>query len=131
MTEIHLARVYDARKGHNRYDEVKTARSGAAEPSVFLVDRVWPRGVAKDALPYDVWAKDVAPSTELRQWFGHDPDKFTEFEKRYRGELDENSENARALVSAARERSIVLLFSAKDVAHNQAVVLRRWINSKK
>lgn len=131
MGGISLVRVYDATRGHEQHDEVAAAASGADEPSVFLVDRVWPRGVSKDSLPHDVWEKDLAPSTDLRKWFGHDPDKFDEFAQRYRKELDDNADAAAALVAAARKRSIVLLYSAKDEQHNQAVVLRRWINGKK
>ncbi len=131
MGGINLVRVYEATSGHPQHDEVASAASGPDEPSVFLVDRVWPRGVSKDSLPYDVWEKDVAPSTDLRKWFGHDPDRFAEFEKRYRAELDDNADAAKELVAAARNRSVVLLYSAKDDKHNQAVVLRRWINGKK
>lgn len=131
MGSISLVRVYDARSGRDEHDAVAAAATGADEPSVFLVDRVWPRGVAKDSLPHDVWEKNVAPSTELRKWFGHDPDKFDEFSERYRAELDANADAAQAIVAAARKRSIVLLYSAKDEKHNQAVVLRRWINAKK
>lgn len=98
---------------------------------MFLVDRVWPRGVAKADLPHDRWLKEAGPSTELRKWFGHDPEKFDEFSTRYERELDDAREDVQPLVDAAKERDIVLLYSAKDETHNQAVVLRRWLNKKR
>lgn len=130
MGTISLIRVYEARKGESSYDEVSGACTGEDAPSVFLVDRLWPRGVAKADLPYDVWLKDAGPSDELRKWFDHDPAKFDEFTTRYEKELS-SREEAKDLVKAAKDRDIVLLFSAKDTEHNQAVVLRRWINSKR
>ena len=92
-----------------------------------LVDRLWPRGVKKTDLQLDVWAKDIAPSSELRKWFGHDPKRWLEFCKRYKEEL-KNSE-VRATITqtihAARKRSaITLIFGAKDIEHNEAVVLQ-------
>lgn len=130
MGKIDLVRTYDVRPGHDAHDRVAAALRGAEEPAVFLVDRIWPRGVAKADLPHDVWQKDAAPSTELRKWFDHDPEKFAEFTKRYRAELDDNSAAA-TITAAARKRDIVLLYSAKDETHNQAVVLRQWINEKR
>ncbi|WP_182348410.1 DUF488 domain-containing protein [Tomitella gaofuii] len=131
MGQIRLVRVYEATEGHPRHDEVAAIASGSDSPSVFLVDRVWPRGVSKGSLPFDEWVKDVAPTTDLRKWFGHDPDKFGEFSERYRAELDDGGAAARAIVAAAKDRDIVLLYSAKDEEHNQAVVLRQWINDKR
>lgn len=130
MGTISLIRVYDARKGEPSYEEVKAACSGEAEPSVFLVDRLWPRGIAKADLPFDAWVKEAGPSTELRQWFGHEPEKFEEFTSRYEKELASRDE-IHQIVRASKDRDIVLLFSARDTEHNQAVVLRRWINSKR
>lgn len=109
---------------------MKGLLGGSETPAVFLVDRVWPRGVSKSDLPHDVWLKEVGPSTELRKWFGHDPEKFDEFEHRYIDELEDSSA-ARELLDSAKARDIVLLYSAKDEKHNQAVVLRRWINKKR
>ncbi|WP_182358450.1 DUF488 domain-containing protein [Tomitella gaofuii] len=132
MGQIRLVRVYEATEGHPRHDEVAAIASGSDNPSVFLVDRVWPRGVSKGSLPFDEWVKDAAPTTDLRKWFGHDPDKFGEFSERYRAELDDDGgAAARAIVAAAKDRDIVLLYSAKDEEHNQAVVLRQWINGKR
>ena len=100
-------------------------RSPAA--AVFLVDRVWPRGVAKTELPVDAWVRDVAPSTELRKWFGHDPERWGEFRRRYLAELKHNREAARPLLEAAAAGGVLLLFDAKDTARNQAVVLAEWL----
>ncbi len=89
-----------------------------------LVDRVWPRGVSKDRADIDEWLKDVAPSTPLRQWFGHDPDRFEEFADRYRKEL-RGCEALTQLRQRCRDQDVVtLVYSAKDTQHNQAVVLR-------
>lgn len=98
---------------------------------MFLIDRIWPRGIAKADLLCDLWLKEAAPSTDLRKWFGHDPERFEEFSRRYEKELDEAHDAVKLLLSAAKERDVMLLFSAKDETHNQAVVLRKWINSKR
>ena len=88
-----------------------------------LVDRVWPRGVSKEHAAVDLWAKDVAPSTELRKWFGHDPKKWLEFQEKYRQEL-ERSDALTALQFQIRGKTAVtLVYGAKDEEHNQAVVL--------
>jgi uncharacterized protein YeaO (DUF488 family) len=92
-----------------------------------LVDRVWPRGVSKDEIGIDVWAKDLAPTTKLRQWFGHDPERWTEFRKRYERELHEAAaaDRIRELIDEAKgKRVITLVYGAKDEEHNQAVVLQ-------
>lgn len=101
--------------------------SGPADGKVFLVDRVWPRGVRKSELRLDGWLRDAAPSTELRKWFGHRPERFDEFGRRYRRELDQHPEATRPLVEAAREGKVQLLYAAKDTEHNQAVVLRQYL----
>jgi uncharacterized protein YeaO (DUF488 family) len=92
-----------------------------------LVDRLWPRGVKKDDLRLGAWAKALAPSTELRKWFGHDPEKWTEFRKRYRTELarSDATQTIGDLVAAAkRSKTITLVYGAKDTVHNEAVILR-------
>lgn len=89
-----------------------------------LVDRVWPRGVAKESLELDRWARDLAPSDELRRWFGHDPKRWPGFESRYRRELAEKTGMLRELAQLARDRPLVLLYGARDETHNQAVVLK-------
>lgn len=87
-----------------------------------LVDRLWPRGVSKAALKLDAWEKDIAPSPELRTWFGHDPKRWSEFKKRYHAELRGNKEGLRTLKKSAK--NITLVYGAKDPEHNQAVVLK-------
>ena len=91
-----------------------------------LVDRLWPRGVAKVKAPIGLWLKDVAPSTELRQWFGHDPEKWPEFKKRYRTELKNNPAWSE-LKSLARQGDLTLVYAAKDQLHNEAVVLKQLL----
>lgn len=90
-----------------------------------LVDRVWPRGIRKDAARLDDWAKDVAPSTELRKWYGHDPDRFDEFRDRYRAELDTPAgrEAVGRLRALAGRGPLTLLTATKDLGHSQAAVL--------
>ncbi|WP_175974708.1 DUF488 domain-containing protein [Corynebacterium sp. Marseille-Q2823] len=93
-----------------------------------LVDKLWPRGVAKERLSYDHWFKDVAPSAELRKWWGHDADAFEEFARRYRAELDENdSEELARLHQLAEDGDVTLLFAAKDREVNHATVLKAWL----
>ncbi len=95
-----------------------------------LVDRLWPRGVSKEAAKLDLWLKEVGPSNELRQWFGHDPVKFDEFARRYRQELKVNPayDELKAIVS--QHEKVTLVYSAKDVSHNQAVVLQSLLAEK-
>lgn len=90
-----------------------------------LVERLWPRGVRKEALKLDAWLKEVAPSTELRQWFGHDPERFSEFARRYRRELRERAAASavRELRAYARREPLTLIYAAKDEEHNGAAVL--------
>jgi uncharacterized protein YeaO (DUF488 family) len=101
------------------------------ESPTYLVDRLWPRGVRKDALDMDGWLKDVAPSTELRRWFGHAPGRWEEFRERYRAELDARPDAADPLLDALRDGPVVLLYDAKDTEHNQAIVLRNWLLSRR
>jgi uncharacterized protein YeaO (DUF488 family) len=89
-----------------------------------LVDRIWPRGLTKEEVNADDWCKDVAPSNELRHWFGHDPAKWDEFQRRYRQELQEHPEHLTPLLDAAAVGPVTLVYSAKDEQHNQAVVLK-------
>jgi uncharacterized protein YeaO (DUF488 family) len=96
----------------------------------FLVDRLWPRGVKKEALLKDVWLKEVAPSDDLRRWFGHEPEKWGEFCRRYTAELDANSENWRPLLDLARIQDITLLYSAQDINHNNAVALKSFLEAR-
>lgn len=89
-----------------------------------LVDRLWPRGISKEEAKLDLWLKDIAPSDELRQWFGHDPVKWEEFEKRYRAELKEKKNFLDQLQAQVDKGHVTLLFAAKDTEHNNAVVLK-------
>lgn len=96
----------------------------------YLVERLWPRGVKKTALHIDAWLKDVAPSTALRQWFNHDPQKWEEFKRRYRRELDANREALRPILSAAGKGDVTLVYSSHDATHNNAVALKRYVEEK-
>jgi uncharacterized protein YeaO (DUF488 family) len=93
----------------------------------FLVDRLWPRGLTKARAHVDVWLKEIAPSTELRTWFGHDPDKWTEFQKRYRAELEANGNAVSNILDAANDGIVTLVYAAKDEKHNEAVVLKDYL----
>jgi uncharacterized protein YeaO (DUF488 family) len=90
----------------------------------FLVERLWPRGMKKEALHMEAWYKDVAPSNELRRWFSHDPAKWKEFQRRYRAELAATRAACQPLLDAAEQGDITLLYSAHDTEHNNAVVLK-------
>jgi len=92
-----------------------------------LVDRLWPRGVSKADAAVDQWAKELSPSTALRRWFGHDPERWGEFRKRYAVELNEQSAGLEQLRALALSGPITLVFSARDEAHNDAVALRDFI----
>jgi uncharacterized protein YeaO (DUF488 family) len=92
-----------------------------------LVDRLWPRGVSKQAAALDLWLKDVAPSTELRKWFAHDPEKWAEFKRRYRGELKHNAALGSLKEIVRTERIVTLLYGAKDQDHNEAIVLKELL----
>jgi uncharacterized protein YeaO (DUF488 family) len=107
---------------------IRIVRVSELDPDVpgarFLVDRLWPRGVARDALALDGWLRDAAPSDELRRWFGHDPARWEEFRRRYVAELDASPETWAPLRDAAAAGDVVLLYAARDREHNNAVVLR-------
>lgn len=97
-----------------------------------LVDRVWPRGFSKERAKIALWLKEIAPSTALRKWFGHDPERWPEFQKRYRKELRAHSDLADAIRRLEKEhRVITLLFGARDEERNQAVVLRDFLAPRK
>ena len=95
-----------------------------------LVERLWPRGIRKQDLPLAVWEKEIAPSQELRQWFGHDPGRWSEFKRRYRKELKEGPApgRLRALAERSVSRSVTLVFSSHDIEHNNAVVLKEELD---
>jgi uncharacterized protein YeaO (DUF488 family) len=95
-----------------------------------LVDRLWPRGVSKERAKLDLWLKEIAPSTELRQWFGHDPLRWAEFQARYREELQSKAELLHVLKEKAAEGPVTLLYAAKDEDHNEARVLQALVQKK-
>jgi len=96
----------------------------------FLVERLWPRGMKKEALRFDDWLREAAPSPELRKWFGHESARWAEFQRRYRAELDGRPTVWQPLIAAARKTRVTLLFSARDSVHNNAVVLADYLESK-
>jgi len=116
--DVRVRRVYD--------------EPSPADGARVLVDRVWPRGLRKDAIELDNWAKDVAPSTDLRTWYGHDPAKFDEFRRRYLSELTGSAQQAalgRLRTRARSGRPLTLLTATRDVEHSQAAVLARVLQA--
>jgi uncharacterized protein YeaO (DUF488 family) len=101
-----------------------------ADGTRILVDRLWPRGLSKERARVDLWLKDIAPSTELRKWFSHDPNKWTEFQARYRQELKSEADLLDVLKKKAAKGPITLLYGAKDEVHNEAVVLQSLLQPK-
>lgn len=99
----------------------------AADGKRILIDRLWPRGLSKEKARIDLWMKEIAPSTELRKWFGHDPEKWKEFQKRYKKELAANAELVNSIRKMAKAETVTLVYSAKDEAHNDAVVLLKYL----
>jgi uncharacterized protein YeaO (DUF488 family) len=95
-----------------------------------LIDRLWPRGVKKEEARIDEWARELAPSTELRRWFGHDPERFAEFRRRYLEELADRGEKLRELRRRARVGTVTLVYSARDSEHNDAVVLAELLRRR-
>lgn len=95
-----------------------------------LVDRVWPRGLKKEDAALDVWAKDLAPSTALRKWFGHDPARWEGFRHRYAGELDSRASFWQPLAVQAERHRVTLVYSARDEEHNQAVALKMYLDAR-
>jgi len=89
-----------------------------------LVDRLWPRGLTKEKASIDLWLKDIAPSTQLRKWFNHDPEKWNKFKKRYLAELNENKKSVSMLKEQLTNSVVTLIFGAKDEEHNEALVLK-------
>lgn len=113
---IRLKRVYD--------------QPASVDGQRVLVERLWPRGLSKDRLQLTAWLKDVAPSTALRQWFGHDPDKWHEFRTRYFRELDRHPDAWRPLLEAAQRGTVTLVFSSRDTSHNNAVALKDYLETQ-
>ena len=102
---------------------------GANDGVRVLVDRLWPRGLSKKVAAIDIWAKDLAPSSELRKWFAHEDDKFEEFARRYQIELDAIKTDVEQLLDSAEGRKITLVYGAKNSRSNNAVVLRDWLEA--
>jgi uncharacterized protein YeaO (DUF488 family) len=116
MKSINIKRVYDDKSQDDGY-------------RVFI-DRLWPRGVKKEDAHFDEWLKDLAPSTELRKWFDHDPDRFDEFRKRYKKELQEHKDDLDKLRKRAKTEKITLLYAAKDREMNNAVVVKEILEGE-
>ena len=112
---IKLKRVYD--------------RPAKSDGNRILVERLWPRGLTKEAAALDVWMKDVAPSPALRKWYDHDPAKWTEFQRRYRNELKANKEEIDRLTALCEKGVATFVFAAKDEDRNSAVVLKAYLES--
>jgi len=102
----------------------------ASDGRRILVDRIWPRGLTKAAAVFDEWDKNLAPSTALRKWFGHAPERWDEFRARYRSELKDQAARLDALRAMAKTQTVTLVFSAKDAEHNQAVALQELLEEK-
>jgi uncharacterized protein YeaO (DUF488 family) len=96
----------------------------------YLIERLWPRGVRKESLHIDGWLKDAGPSTELRKWFNHDPEKWSEFRRKYFTELDGATEAWTPIREAARRGTVTLLYSSHDSEHNNAVALKEYLDRK-
>lgn len=96
----------------------------------FLVDRLWPRGLSRDDARLTGWLRDVAPSDDLRRWFGHDPSRWEEFVRRYHAELDDRPGAVRPLLDAARAGDVTLVYAARDPDHNNAVALKRYLEAE-
>ena len=117
MKELRIKRIYEAIEEQDGYR--------------VLTDRLWPRGIAKAKAAIDLWEKTIAPSTELREWFGHIPERFPEFTERYLQELENNSDATKFVELCQKQlekNNVTLLYGAKDEVHNQAVVLQNFIN---
>ena len=110
MEQVQIKRVYDPPR--------------KADGCRVLVDRIWPRGLSKHDAQIDLWMKDIAPSTELRKWFNHDPARWKSFQEKYRAELRQLGEQLDELRARAQKGRITLLYGAKDTEHNQALVLQ-------
>ena len=104
--------------------------ASSSDGTRILVDRLWPRGLSKKKAAVDEWMKDVAPSTALRRWFGHDPDRWPEFKRRYKHELSERRDFVHTLAKQASSRRVTLVFGARDEVHNDAVVLAAVVRAR-
>jgi uncharacterized protein YeaO (DUF488 family) len=103
---------------------------GAEDGFRILVDRLWPRGLSKEKAKVDLWLREISPSNELRKWYGHDPDKWTEFKKKYLEEIEEKKEEFDLLRKKAREVTVTFLFSSKEEELNNAAALKEFVERK-
>ena len=101
----------------------------SSDGSRILVDRLWPRGLSKEKAQIDLWLKEIAPSTELRVWFGHDPEKWRGFRERYKTELRKNKDLVKVLAGKAKAGTVTLIYAARDEEHNEAVVLKQFVEA--
>lgn len=127
-----LERVFGSQGHQEQRDIVIQIKRAYEEPAPtdgrrFLVERLWPRGVKKEELAAEAWLKEVAPSTELRKWFDHRVERWEEFQRRYRAELDANPAAWEPILEASRRGPVTLLYSARDTQHNGARVLREYL----
>ncbi len=113
--EIKIKRAYDSPSDDDGYR--------------ILVDRLWPRGISKEKAKVDFWPKELAPSTELRRWYGHDPEKWSEFKSRYFAELDGNPELVNELLEYVRKGTVTFIYSSKEQRLNNAVALKEYVES--
>ena len=114
MSSVKIKRIYEAPDKSDGYR--------------MLIDRLWPRGIKKENAAIDEWNKDIASSSELREWFGHDPEKFKEFTARYTKELHNKNDELKQIAGIAKKQNLTLLYGAKDTEHNQAVVLQKVLS---
>lgn len=115
-SRIHMKRVYD--------------EPAKADGTRVLVDRIWPRGVRKDEAAIDEWLKEIAPSTELRKWFGHSPERWEEFRRRYEAELAENEDAVERLLDLCRKGDVTLVYAARDDEHSNARVIKELLERR-
>jgi uncharacterized protein YeaO (DUF488 family) len=111
--DIELKRVYE--------------KPDATDGKRILVERLWPRGLTKEKAQVDLWLKEIAPSTKLRKWFSHDPDKWTEFQKRYRAEIRDKDEQVARLKDVIGNRKVTFVYGSKDEIHNAVIVLMDFL----
>jgi len=116
IMKVNVKRIYEA------YENADGVR--------ILVDRLWPRGIKKEKAQIDIWMKDVAPSTTLRKWFAHDPEKWPDFVSRYKKELHGSMAFRELMTMMKKHKTVTLLFSASDKLHNQAVALKKFLEGK-
>jgi|SRR5690554_2420947 len=116
MKKIQIKRIYD---------DVSAMDEKHNNTYRILVDRLWPRGISKEIARLDEWNKDIAPSTELREWFGHKEERFEEFTKRYKNELSKHDDELKRISNITKQKNLLLLYGAKNENYNQAIVLQQ------